>query len=49
LAAASRQRVKTANEHIDTTRDRLDHARNVLQHVWLQRTLRERRPPRGPR
>jgi hypothetical protein len=42
LADSSRQRLRSAKDHLDATRQRLDRARNALQLRWLRRALRDR-------
>jgi hypothetical protein len=42
LIDAARQLTKASGKHIETSRQRLDRARNTLQASWLVRALRER-------
>jgi hypothetical protein len=42
LADSSRQRLRSAKDHMDATRQRLDRVRNALQLRWLRRALRDR-------
>jgi uncharacterized membrane protein YccC len=42
LINAARQQKQRAEENVETSRQRLDRARNTLQASWLVRALRER-------
>jgi hypothetical protein len=42
LADSSHQRLRSAKDHMDATRQRLDRVRNALQLRWLRRALRDR-------
>jgi len=42
LVDSSRQRLRSAQGHLDATRQRLDRVRNALQLRWLRRALRDR-------
>jgi hypothetical protein len=42
LVDSSRQRLRSAQDHLDATRQRLDRVRNALQLRWLRRALRDR-------
>ena len=42
LVDSSRQRLRSAQGHLDATRQRLDRVRNALQLRWLRRALRAR-------
>ena len=42
LVDSSRQRLRSAQAHLDATRQRLDRVRNALQLRWLRRALRDR-------
>jgi hypothetical protein len=42
LADVSRQRLRSAKDHMDATRQRLDRVRNALQLRWLRRALQDR-------
>jgi hypothetical protein len=42
LADSSRHRLRSAKDHMDATRQRLDRVRNALQLRWLRRALRDR-------
>ena len=42
LVDSSRQRLRSAKDHMDATRQRLDRVRNALQLRWLRRALRDR-------
>jgi hypothetical protein len=42
LVDSSRWRLRSAQGHLDATRQRLDRVRNALQLRWLRRALRDR-------